>query len=130
MTPIAVEQIDAVLPFLDRFEAPGFSAGSWKTPDGLFPSFEFAEIVGEFQSVLYDHGWVTPAFNWMKWQENAREFENDPEKVGRADATTIQKLFTTHVRADRFCEGHLVAMFENGHILSLLRRLKVIRSEM
>lgn len=40
------------------------------------------------------------------------------------------KLFTTHIRADRFCEGHLAAMFENGHIVTLLRWLKQLRFQM
>lgn len=51
-------------------------------------------------------------------------------KIERADATTIQKLFTTHIRADRFCEGHLASLFENGFIVALLQRLKRIREKM
>jgi len=70
---------------------------------------------------------VTPAFDWTEWQQSAREFVDSPKKIEKTAATTIQKLLTTHVRADRFCEGHLAAMFENGHIVRLLRRLKAIR---
>ncbi|WP_390621590.1 DUF6508 domain-containing protein [Roseimaritima sediminicola] len=43
---------------------------------------------------------------------------------------TIQKLFTTHARKDRFCEGHLASMFENDHIPALLRRLRTLRHGM
>jgi len=42
----------------------------------------------------------------------------------------IRKLLTTHVRKERFCEGHLLAMFESGHIVNVLRRLKGLRSTM
>ena len=35
----------------------------------------------------------------------------------------------THIHKDRFCEGHLAAMFENGHVVTLLRRLKAIRDD-
>jgi hypothetical protein len=122
-----IEQIDAILPFLGRFEAAGFKAGSWKMPEGQFPWFDFSEVVMDFHQALYDHGWVTPAFEWMEWQGAAKEYVDSPEKVERADAATIQKLLTTHSRADRFCEGHLASMFENGHIVALLRRLGVIR---
>jgi hypothetical protein len=130
LSPVTAKQIDAILPFLDRFEAAGFSAGSWKTPEGQMPWFDLGEAVTEFQRVLYDHGWVTPAFNWTEWQRSAQAFVDSPEKVERADAVTIQKLLTTHVRADRFCAGHLAAMFKNGHIVALLRRLKTIRGKM
>ncbi|OWK45501.1 DUF6508 domain-containing protein [Fimbriiglobus ruber] len=124
------EEIDAILPFLDRFEAAGFSVGSWKMSEGQFPQFSFEEVVLEFHQALYDNGWVTPAFDWIEWQHSAQEFVESSKKIENADATTIQKLLTTHCRADRFCEGHLASMLENGHVVALLRRLKAIRSRM
>lgn len=124
---VTAKQIDDILPFLDRFEAAGFSAGKWNAPEGQMPYFNFDEAVMEFQQSLYDNGWVTPAFDWTEWQKSAQEFVDSPQKIGKADSATILKLFTAHVRADRFCEGHLAAMFENGHIVALLRRLKAIR---
>lgn len=130
LPPITALQIDAILPFLDRFEAVGFSPGEWKMPEGQFPWFSLDDAVMEFHQTLYKNGWVTGAFNWTEWQESAQEYVDSPEKVGSADAVTIQKLFTTHVRADRFCEGHLASMFESGHIVALLRRLRTIRLEM
>jgi hypothetical protein len=125
---ITARQIDAILPFLERFSAKGFSAGTMKIESGVMPFFDSDESVTQFVQALYDNGWVTPAFDWTEWQESAQEFVESPQKVEYADAATILKLFTTHVRADRFCEGHLAAMFENGHVVALLRRLKVIRS--
>ena len=130
LLPIKAKQIDALLPFLDRFEEVGFSAGSWKMPEGQFPWFDFNEVVMEFNQALYDNGWVTPAFDWTEWQESAKKFVDSPKKIEKADATTIQKLLTTHSRADRFCEGHLASMFESGHIVALLRRLREIRASM
>jgi hypothetical protein len=121
------KQIDAMLPFLNRFTADGFSVGTWLSPPGQFPWFEFSEAVTEFQQALYDNGWISSSFKWPDWQETAKEYVESPDKIGSADAKTIQKLFTTHVRKERFCEGHLAAMFENGHVVALLRRLKVIR---
>ena len=83
--------------------------------------------MSEFQQALYENGWVTPSFDWSEWQDTAREYVDKPLKIDSADAKTIQNLLTTHVRKERFCEGHLSAMFENGHIVALLRRLKAIR---
>ncbi len=70
---------------------------------------------------------MTPKAHWGEWQDVAEEYVDSPEKIKSADVVTVQELFTTHVRKDRFCEGHLVSMFENGHIVALLRRLKEIR---
>ncbi len=129
LLPITAKQIDAILPFLARFEAVGFSAGSWNMPAGQFRWFDCEDVVMEFNQSLYDNGWVTPAFDWIEWQESAKEFVDSPKKIERADAVTIRKLFTTHSRQNRFCEGHLAAMFESGHIVALLKRLKTIREE-
>jgi hypothetical protein len=120
------QQLDAILPFLDRFTAAGFTVGTWQSPPGQFPWFEFSEPVSAFQRALDDNGWITP-FDWPQWQETTREFVEDSRKIASADAATIQKLLTTHVRKERFCEGHLAAMFANGHMVNLLRRLREIR---
>lgn len=122
------KQIDALLPFLERFTADGFSVGTWHTNPGYLSSFEISESVTEFQQSLYEHGWIKSNFDWPKWQETAQEYVQHPEKVLSADVVTIQRLFTTHVRKERFCEGHLAEMFENGHIVALLQRLSKIRT--
>jgi hypothetical protein len=130
LVPITAKQIDSILPFLDRFKAVGFSAGSWKSHAGVFPWFDFNEVVSEFLQVLYDNGWVTAAFDWTEWEQFAQEFVDSPKKIEKADARTIQQLLTTHCRTDQFCEGHIASMFENGHIVALLRRLKAIRDKL
>ena len=129
LQPISHKQIDAILPFLDRFEASGFSPGTWRSPLGR-PWFSFTETVIEFLRTLLDHGWVNRSFDWTKWQDTAKEYVQAPDRIESADAETIQRLFTTHVRKERFCEGHLAAMFENGHVRALLRRLREIRGTM
>jgi hypothetical protein len=84
----------------------------------------------EFYQVLYDTGWIAPEFDWVGWQVAAWRYVESPCRVETADAGTFRKLLTTHVRSDRFCEGHPTALFENGHVSGLLRRLRVIRAEM
>ena len=91
------------------------------------PWFNYDEAVMEFEQILYANDWVTPKVDWDEWQDVAEEYVDSPEKIKSADVVTVQKLFTTHVRKDRFCEGHLASMFENGHIVVLLRRLQEIR---
>ena len=126
MTP-TTKQIDAILPFLDQFTADDFSVGTLHSPPHRFSWFEFSKPVMQFEQALYDNGWIRASFDWTQWQETAREYVLSPEKIDSADAKTIQKLFTTHIRKERFCQGHLAAMFENGHIVALLRRLRDLR---
>ena len=130
MNSVTRKQIDSILLFLDRFEEAGFSAGNWNYKPGQMPWFNFDESVKEFYQVLYDNNWVMPEFGWTEWQDAAKEYVKSSDKIASADVVTVQKLFTTHVRKDRFCEGHLASMFKNGHILALLRRLKEIREVM
>ena len=47
-----------------------------------------------------------------------------------ADLLTLRRLLTTHVRADRFTEGHLAAELENGHICAILEQLEELRNEL
>jgi Family of unknown function (DUF6508) len=51
----------------------------------------------------------------------------DPALLAQADLLTLRKLLTAHVRQDRFIEGHLAQMLENGHISAILRRLRELR---
>ena len=128
--PVSAKQLDAILPFLGAFERMGFKCGEWPdASESVIPHFDHSDPVQAFVQALYDDGWVT-SFDWSEWQETAAQHVDSPDLVTSADSETIRKLFTTHVRKDRFCEGHLAEMFENGHIVTLLRRLKDIRKEM
>ena len=131
MRSVTTKQIDSVLPFLERIEDTGFTGGTWHKAPGIMSWFSEDKVVREFRRVLYANGWITPVeFRWTEWQHVASAYVASPDKVESADAVTIKKLFTTHVRKDRFCEGHLASTFEDGHIAALLRRLKDIRKTM
>ena len=128
MTP-TTKQFDAILSYLDRFSAEGFTAGTWHENSDHTLWFEFSDLVSEFRQALYDNGWTPRSFEWPKWQETAQKYVAEPGRIDSADIETIKKLFTTHIRKDRFCDGHLAVMFENGHIVALLRRLQELRSQ-
>jgi hypothetical protein len=121
-------RIDALLGFADGFAAPDFVPGTFvRAPDRTL-SIKYDEAVNDFLDSLHKYGWISSRFDWPKWQETAREYVELPEKLQSADLQTIQKLLTTHVRKDRFCEGHLYSMFANGHIVAVLRRLQVLQA--
>ena len=72
---------------------------------------------------LYKHRLIDTEFKWANWDEG----KNIPlDQIAGLDIPTIRKLFTLHYRQDRFCEGHLDAMYANGFIAALLKRLRTI----
>lgn len=132
MSPITAEQIDAILPYLDHFEATGPSYGMTYEPPNdpnviTLPRFRFDETARGFIQALYDHGWIATDFDWRDWMDTAQEITETPGAIEAADAETIRKLLTTHVRYDRFCYDHLAAIFAEGQVVRLLQRLRAIR---
>lgn len=125
------EDIDAVLKFLPVFQAQGFKFGTWDSPKEVenviqLGMFYLSEEGAAFVHTLYDSGWVIP-FDWPKWQDCARKYVESRQALGTADIEILRRLLTTHVRKDRFCEGHLAQMFESGHLTAILLRLQQIR---
>jgi hypothetical protein len=78
----------------------------------------------DFIKALSTNGFIQP-FDWMNWWEG-EQLVNNPALLKKASQQTLRKLLTAHVRADRFSEGHLAAMFEAGHIVMILKRLAEI----
>ena len=96
-------QLARVTRFLSIFERPGFTAGEWDRPEP-------------------DKGGIPPMPDVI-FSDEVSEF------IAACYASTLLRLLTTHLRADRFCEGHLLGMFESGHIVRFLRRLKELEDE-
>ena len=122
-------QLDAVLKFLPIFERPGYVFGEWHSPAGQFPYYSMSREVLDFIQALSAQE-IIFSFDWPSWQEEAVQYVSDPGAVERADLLTLRKLLTLHVRKDRFVEGHLAHMLEDGHITAVLRRLNKIREQM
>jgi hypothetical protein len=131
---VTAAQIEALLPFVRTFEVMGFQCGECPqseldSPHGsIIPGFGANDPVASFVEALHDHGWIEP-FDWNAWQDQAARYVASPALVAGADAETIRKLLTSHVRKDRERHGHLAAQFESGHVLELLRRLRAIATE-
>ena len=127
--PVGRGALDAVLRFLPVFERPDYQFGEWNYPEGRFPYYACRGEVDDFVGALYKAGMIFP-FDWPGWQAEARRYLDDPAALDTAGTLTLRKLLITHVRQDRFAEGHLGSILERGHITAILRRLKVIRGEM
>ena len=121
-------QLDAILAYLPIFAQPGFVFGAWHTPEGQFPFWTASHEVRAFLTVLHHEQFITP-FDWVNWAKEAQRYRTGGDTaLATADLTTLRKLLTAYVRADRFAEGTLAARFEEGHITAILRRLQQIRA--
>jgi len=127
--PVTGAQIEAVLAFLPVLEDSGFSAGQWHMPEGQFPYFALTDVAIAFIQALYANRFVYP-FDWPSWQAEAQRYLEDPGALQDADLETLRKLVTTLVRKDRFVEGYLASMFEEGHLLAILRRLQQLHEDL
>ncbi len=126
-------QVAAVLKHLDVLRRPDLSPSqvhhAQRQADGtiIMPSEERSPEVVRLVHDLYKNEFIQ-AFDWSSWQEEAEKLLADPERMKDADLETLVKLLTTHVRKDRFCEGHFTSMIRSGHIQAILERLAELQS--
>lgn len=124
--------LDWALAFIDRLEKPSAPLHIWhpmkQLEDGSYsaPWCELSADAMELVQGLYERGLIL-TFDWPAWSETAESYVDNPELLAEASLDDCLKLLTCHVRSDRFCEGHLGAMLENGHIVAVLRRMREIR---
>ena len=123
------EDVDALLSFLPAFGTKAFQFGKFHFRPGVFPDYEISVIARRFIKAAHDHNWII-VFDWPRWQREAARYAQGPALLKCANLFTLQKLLTTHIRKERFCDGHLAAMYECGHITAILRRLERIRKRM
>nr|WP_281354525.1 DUF6508 domain-containing protein [Pseudomonas akapageensis] len=88
------------------------------------PQWEEAMMV--FQRVLYATRFMAP-FDWMKAFSGSKRAEmEDASLLDTADIEQVRRLLIAHVRADRFCPGHLSSIIRDGYLDRALDRLRVL----
>ncbi|MGN6164909.1 MAG: DUF6508 domain-containing protein [Flavisolibacter sp.] len=116
----------ALVPAIETKTSFGKIVGGEKNMDGSYNGFGWVadDIVIDFLRIIYDMDLV-PVFNWPSWNKEyaavLAQLKKNPQEI---DTITICKCFTCMVRADRFCDGYLIEVFENGTVLSLLKCLQ------
>ena len=120
------EKIDRVLAFLPYFESAGSPFYDVERMRLTLSPFRYSPQVEQFVGALYAEGFIMP-FDWVAWQNEAARYLDDPSLLESADLSTLQKLLTTYVRADRFSNGYLAEMIARGQVVAVLRRLQAIR---
>ena len=92
------------------------------------PVILLSKTAYEFVQPCYDENFVQP-FDWMEWSKKHEVELSSEAFTSRADLGRIIRLLTTHIRADRFCSGHLLSVIDDGTIVRILTRLKQLSSE-
>src|SRR3990170_8492381 len=128
ISEISIENIEKVLEYLSYFEDANNDFFHISKELSLDP-YIYNIKVQEFIKILYAGNFIQ-SFDWVAWQDEAEKFATNEHMLKNADLTIIIQLFTTHIRKERFCSGHLACMIGSGHILQLLKRLKTIREEL
>ncbi len=129
---VTIKDIDSVLQYLHYFADLNnkfyeTDKGSFREPSVInIEPFIYSQKVSEFITALYHCNFIQE-FDWTSWHDEAEKYQKHPRLIGDVDLETIIKLLTTHVRADRFCSGHLASVLDNGHLLKILERLAEIR---
>jgi ADP-ribosylglycohydrolase len=124
----SIKNMDHLLEHLPYFQNQDNQFYEIINKPSKFPFASYSGIVDVFRQDLYNENMIQ-MFDWQEWSGEAERYFNDPELLSAVDLTTLQKLFTSIIRADRFCEGLLGEMLDNGVILNLLLRLQSIREE-
>lgn len=134
-TRITRDGMARVVAFLPDLEAPGF-VPSWYHSGELLPNgswsvgfYEYAPRVCALLGTLDRYGFVEP-FDWPAWHTEAQRYYSNPREIETANLSVLQKLVTIHLRKERFCEGHLDTVLRSGHMVAILRRLRVLLDEM
>ncbi|BAT55743.1 Appr-1-p processing domain protein [Nostoc sp. NIES-3756] len=126
---ITLENIDNVLKFITLFSSQHCHLYDIQTEPLTLEPYSYSQEFDRFVAALYAENFVIP-FDWINWQQEATRFVIDPVLINLADILTIQKLFTSHVRQERFCSGHLAQLIDNGYFLTILQRLQTIRKNL
>lgn len=101
-----------LLPWLTRLRSD--RRGSVNEPSG--------EVLRGLVEDLYNAR-IVYSFDWPEWQAEAERLYRDKKALQVASLADLRRLLTTHVRKDRFCEGHLDAMLRTGHLLAILEQV-------
>ncbi len=84
--------------------------------------------INALNEAAYRLGWVLADFDWSEWAHGpeCQSLVTNSANVASTDPLTLARLLTAHLRLDRFCEGHLQAAFQDGHLTAIVRRAEAL----
>lgn len=103
----------------------GSLGGGQQIDDGVYVGFYTipGRLVTELVDKISGMGLV-PVFDWNSWTEGMEMISKNDTDYSKLELVTLTKLFTVMVRQDRFSDGFLIACFERGVMLSVLKAIK------
>lgn len=124
----AAEKLLALLPVM---EAEGYEAApSWgggEQDDGTLqmPYPNYTDEIGRFIELAHAESLLDRQYV----NKNIGEWFERPGYVERASFSEVKSMLTFMVRGERFCDGHIASLFEQGHVVRVLRRLRELAIE-
>ena len=128
VTERGIKRILAFIPFFENPESHFGESPQLETAKSGELSITMATLsdtAERFVEACYEENFVQP-FDWPVWSAEHQDEMSSEGLICTADITTTIKMLTSHIRADRFSEGHLLSVMKEGTILRILRRLDVI----
>ena len=125
-----MRRLRALVPFLSKFEEPGFEFGHVVS----FAGSDLNPVASDFVDTCYKAGWIGKDFDgtewrgWVDWKgsDEACRLRDDPGALDSATSGQIGRLLTVLIRQDRFVTGALIGAFESGLLVKILRRVAVL----
>jgi hypothetical protein len=71
-------------------------------------------------------GLEEPGFDWQAWPPAHSGEVSDPAFVAGADPETLRRIMTTHLRMNRFADGHLELIEQQGVLAAVVARLQAL----
>ena len=115
----------ALIPKIENIAIFGEWGGGDRNEEGVIriPYCVPAAVVSQFLEIVYAMP-IVIGFDWGAWDEGRKMARDENFVFDSVDLITKCKLITAIVRNDRFCEGALVAAFESGLILNILKSME------
>lgn len=119
------QKLFALLPIIESTEKFGEIKGGERQDDNTltFPYWNSIEIVDKTLKVINELN-LTPIFDWTTWKDGNTILDDKSFDYSVLDTTTLCKLLTKIIRADRFNDGFLILCFDRGVIAKIINGLK------
>jgi hypothetical protein len=98
--------------------------GGWAPVCALIGPLETGEpdAVPRLLREAHRAGLVT-SFDWPTWMTGrGRELHGHPDEIAGATLEECRRLLVAHLRRDRFVDGHLRNVIDDGEVPAILRR--------
>lgn len=121
-----LQEIEELISFLPKLYAEGFVPMKWEGGErsevGIvtLPNLEYDDTVSEFIRVASRECWCDYNYD----PEEARKMLDDHDFINSATLGQVKTMLTYCIRGERFCDGFIGRMIEEGYIHRLLQRIE------